>query len=121
MVGFAGKAFPGIARITGLDPAGPLYEGQPPSERLDKSDATFVDVVHTNTVLSGYAASLGHVDFYVNGGQTQPDCSAWQDIGGCSHYRAHDLFISSLRFKDRIPKGFQCPDANKYKVSKLTF
>ena len=35
-----------LARITGLDPAGPLFHTVPPSERLHKMDAKFVDVVH---------------------------------------------------------------------------
>lgn len=35
--------------VAGLDPAGPLYRGKPPSERLDPSDAQFVDVIHSDT------------------------------------------------------------------------
>lgn len=33
----------------GLDPAGPLYRGTAPSERLDPTDAQFVDVIHSDT------------------------------------------------------------------------
>lgn len=33
----------------GLDPAGPLYNGKPPEDRLDPSDARFVDVIHSDT------------------------------------------------------------------------
>ena len=33
---------------SGLDPAGLMYHGCPVSQRLDKSDAVYVDVVHTN-------------------------------------------------------------------------
>ncbi len=31
-----------------LDPAGPEFNGRPPSERLDPSDAQFVEVLHTD-------------------------------------------------------------------------
>ena len=34
--------------ISGLDPAGPLFEGYDPRVRLDKGDANYVDVIHSN-------------------------------------------------------------------------
>lgn len=34
--------------ISGLDPAGPLFESQHIKARLDSSDANFVDVIHSN-------------------------------------------------------------------------
>ena len=37
-----------ISRITGLDPSGPLFHSVPNKERLDSSDAAFVDIIHTN-------------------------------------------------------------------------
>ncbi|XP_069720833.1 lipase member H isoform X6 [Phaenicophaeus curvirostris] len=40
--------------VAGLDPAGPLYRGKPPSERLDPTDAQFVDVIHSD--IDGYYA-----------------------------------------------------------------
>lgn len=42
------KTFPGIYRITAFDPAQPGFEGCSKEVRLDKSDATFVDVLHTS-------------------------------------------------------------------------
>ncbi len=42
-----------LSRITGLDPAGLLFHYVPPSERLDPSDADFVDVVHTTGLWIG--------------------------------------------------------------------
>ncbi|XP_031975300.1 lipase member H isoform X3 [Corvus kubaryi] len=73
--GFVGQMFDGmLGRITGLDPAGPLYRGTAPSERLDPTDAQFVDVIHSDTDGLGYGEALGHVDFYPNGGTDQPGC-----------------------------------------------
>lgn len=34
--------------VKGLDPAGPLFESQHPKARLDSTDASFVDVIHSN-------------------------------------------------------------------------
>ncbi|XP_063022752.1 lipase member H isoform X2 [Melospiza melodia melodia] len=73
--GFVGQMFDGtLGRITGLDPAGPLYRGTAPSERLDPTDAQFVDVIHSDTDGLGYGEALGHIDFYPNGGTDQPGC-----------------------------------------------
>ncbi|XP_069720831.1 lipase member H isoform X4 [Phaenicophaeus curvirostris] len=60
--------------VAGLDPAGPLYRGKPPSERLDPTDAQFVDVIHSDIDGLGYGEALGHIDFYPNGGDDQPGC-----------------------------------------------
>ncbi|XP_054266985.1 inactive pancreatic lipase-related protein 1-like [Macrosteles quadrilineatus] len=111
-----------IARLTGLDPAQPGFEGAHPDTRLNPSDAMFVDVIHTNadhfiTCLGlGMMTPVGHVDFFVNGGQKQPGCwfnkgILWEhiaalteavieqlaDIIGCSHERAWTYYIESLR------------------------
>lgn len=34
--------------LSGLDPAGPLFESQHIQARLDSTDANFVDVIHSN-------------------------------------------------------------------------
>lgn len=78
--GFAGAELPGLKRITGLDPAGPLFESQHPKTRLDNSDADFVDVIHSNgenLILGGLGSwqPMGDVDFYPNGGRVQIGCS----------------------------------------------
>lgn len=43
-------------------------------EKLDPSDAEFVDVIHTNALLQGKIERCGHADFYMNGGVMQPGC-----------------------------------------------
>jgi Lipase len=61
-------------RITGLDPAMPFFATVRAKWKLDPSDADFVDVIHTNAGIFGKIESCGHVDFFVNGGQIQPQC-----------------------------------------------
>ena len=44
-----------LPRISALDPAGPFFQENDPTIRLDPSDADFVDVIHTdNTPLLGF-------------------------------------------------------------------
>lgn len=44
------------------------------SWKLDKEDALFVDVIHTNVGIFGKIEPTGHIDFYVNDGTYQPSC-----------------------------------------------
>ncbi|ESO92402.1 hypothetical protein LOTGIDRAFT_233162 [Lottia gigantea] len=105
-----------LKRITGLDPAGPDFIMSPPIVVLDKGDALFVDIIHSNAKSlaeggAGMFNSSGHVDFYLNGGKTQPGChdglSAILNGGdlkaavSCSHGRSHNVFIESI--------NSQCP------------
>lgn len=99
-VGYVGKRIKGISRISGLDPAGPYFENTPAEVRLDKADALYVDNIHTMaykfaSVFSvGTMQALGHVDFYPNGGTSQPGCNM---VSVCSHAASHTLFIDSIR------------------------
>lgn len=63
-----------LTRITGLDPAKPLFILAPDDHRLSKADAMFVDVIHTDVLQRGILQPIGHADFYVNGGIEQPGC-----------------------------------------------
>lgn len=62
-------------RITALDPALPFFATPLKDWKLDKTDANFVDVIHTNGGVFGKLEKSGHVDFYVNGGLLQPQCA----------------------------------------------
>ena len=44
--------------MSGLDPAGPSFEGEDPRVRLDHSDALFVDVIHTDAESLFYLGEL---------------------------------------------------------------
>lgn len=66
-----------IGRITGLDPAGPGFNGKRASQRLSEDDAVFVEAIHTDGNLFGYGERLADVDYFPNGGvATQPGCSS---------------------------------------------
>uniref|UniRef100_A0A8C7LED1 Lipase, hepatic a n=1 Tax=Oncorhynchus kisutch TaxID=8019 RepID=A0A8C7LED1_ONCKI len=111
--GFAGSYLGGpgkIGRITGLDPAGPLFE-----ERMGLS--------------VGIKQPVAHVDFYPNGGDFQPGCHTFQSlmehialhgINGesqtvkCAHERSVYLFIDSLLNKDKQILAYRCSDDNAF-------
>lgn len=84
-----------------LDPAMPLFVTADIDNKLDASDAEFVDVLHTNSLVQGKVERCGHVvsifyevqkfllfnplntfflkfqDFYLNGGIIQPGCNGF--------------------------------------------
>ncbi|XP_063826406.1 pancreatic lipase-related protein 2-like [Ostrinia nubilalis] len=116
IAGWAGKYFRqykghNLGRITGLDPAGPCFSYGHSDQRLDKTDANYVDVVHSNRLIQGAIEPLGHSDFYINGGgPTQPGCF----MPSCSHLRAAEVYIESVR----NPKSFvgvQCENWEQFK------
>ncbi|KAF2883714.1 hypothetical protein ILUMI_22464 [Ignelater luminosus] len=109
-----------IGRITGLDPAGPLYQLKEEIERLDKSDATFVDAMHTDHLALGYYGDCGDVDFYVNCGAFQPGCeniTLHDDLGdytlvdlSCEHIRALDYMAESVNSNEFYAQSCEtCP------------
>ncbi|XKL63931.1 hypothetical protein PGB90_006295 [Kerria lacca] len=77
IAGILGKCTMGkkIAKIYALDPPKIIYERKPETERLHKSDANFVLVIHTCSGIISFVTNIGHVDFYPNGGLCQqPNC-----------------------------------------------
>ena len=92
-------------RITGMDPAGPLFNERPSSDRLSKGDALFVDIIHSDMHKFGIDHSIGDVDFYPNGGgAVQPGCVP--NLPACSHGRAIYFFIASIN--DCSFLGYKC-------------
>ena len=109
--GFFGKSyfeFTGgrkLTSIVGLDPAGPIFEeNDEKTQKLYKDDADFVQVIHTDYKFLGHEASMGHIDYYLNGGEVQPadilsSCGYWTSklssvvnnyMGNiCSHHYAY--------------------------------
>ncbi|XP_077039676.1 pancreatic lipase-related protein 2-like [Agelaius phoeniceus] len=133
--GEAGRRIRGIRRITGLDPAGPYFEGTPPEVRLDPTDANFVDVIHSNAAhfpAAGFGMynTTGHLDFYPNGGTVMPGCadlipemkqSDFEAIiadatlfGGCHHSRSHEFYFASILY----PTGYLAYPCDSYEAFK---
>ncbi|XP_076440990.1 inactive pancreatic lipase-related protein 1-like [Babylonia areolata] len=118
VAGYVGSSVGGIARISGMDPAGPLFESTDAAVRIDPSDADFVDCIHTDGLPLkdlgfGTMSAWCDADFYPNGGKLQPGCPkaashlvsdvfSWrvldaEDAVSCSHSRSHDLYINSIQ------------------------
>ncbi|CAD6215747.1 GSCOCG00000559001-RA-CDS [Cotesia congregata] len=100
VAGAAGRIInPLLPRITGLDPAGPLFNLL--RNPLSSSDAEFVDIIHTDAGLYGKTLGSGHVDFWPNRGiRTQPGCpksaAIYSEDDFCSHHRSWIFYAESL-------------------------
>ncbi|KAF5276862.1 hypothetical protein FQA39_LY06413 [Lamprigera yunnana] len=99
MAGFLGentnlKCNQKIGRITGLDPAGPLFKFTPENERLSKTDALFVDVIHSHYQM-GILQNCGQVDFHLNCVYEQPGCQHVSKI--TNETLISDCFCGTIR------------------------
>ncbi|CAG9864880.1 unnamed protein product [Phyllotreta striolata] len=97
-----------LPRITGLDPALPGFVTLHLDGKLDKSDAQFVDVYHTNAFFQGKVEESGHVDFYINGGIVQPGCWAQTRFFACNHHRAPLYFAETINTEKHF-YAWPCP------------
>lgn len=142
VLGKAGRTGMALDRITGLDPAGPLFELKNSEKRLNRNDAPFVDVIHTDgyrpnpklslrilsttprlpiTVLDlkvpgvnhfGTTIPIGTVDFYPNGGRDQPGTNILNLVRG--HELAHQLFIWSIDNPGKLTTSYVYENAPTY-------
>ncbi|XP_035233644.1 pancreatic lipase-related protein 2-like isoform X2 [Stegodyphus dumicola] len=121
IAGYAGERINNLGRITALDPAGPYFRNVSTMVRLDPSDALFVDAIHTHSSdveddKPSRFQPTGHIDFYPNGGQSQPGyptsfvdtflkkgvLAVARNFVVCDHYRAIDYFMAT------IPNHYGC-------------
>ncbi|XP_050305094.1 pancreatic triacylglycerol lipase-like [Anthonomus grandis grandis] len=107
-----------LGRISGLDPAEPHFAHAARPVRLDRTAAKYVDIIHSDASQFirgslGMTESIGHIDFFPNGGSNQPGCgksmvqfikdekgSVFNGVKkylGCNHQRAHQLYLDSIR------------------------
>ncbi|XP_034537871.1 inactive pancreatic lipase-related protein 1-like [Notolabrus celidotus] len=135
--GDVGSRISGIARITGLDPTEPYFQGANATVRLDTSDALFVDVIHTDALPYhsklglGMTEPVGHIDFYPNGGELMSGCSSnrgkpsdldafWEGskkFDTCNHVRAYQYYSESI-VKPKGFVGFPCSDKDSFAKGK---
>jgi len=108
--GFLGKTLHTMGaeklnRITGLDPAGPLFldskltvgmtaRSRSSSAHLAPEDAVFVDTIHTDSTWLGSFQKTGHQDFYVGQSLTRND-GVKEDKFGYSQPMVEDCLMGS--------------------------
>ncbi|XP_077549862.1 pancreatic lipase-related protein 2-like [Haemaphysalis longicornis] len=139
VAGYAGANTTNLGRITALDPAEPYFEKMPAEVRVDRTDAEFVDVIHTDTHPAfsklwlseglGMEEAVGHVDFYPNGGEYMPGCDTanrffkffthgliqgMRAIVSCNHQRAVQYMLDSIENEHCQPLAFECPSYDAY-------
>ncbi|KMQ84535.1 pancreatic triacylglycerol lipase, partial [Lasius niger] len=84
-----------VSFVAGLDPALPGFNLAGPGSRISRSDAQYVEIIHTNGDQLGFSTPIGDSDFYPNGGKMQSGCL--EDVGGaCSHARSYIYFAESI-------------------------
>lgn len=90
-----------IGRITGIDPCNlDIFTLVSIGSVLTVNDAIFVDTVKAESVITGSQNTLGHVNFYVNGGNFQPMC-AQTDVT-CSHSMGPKYWAESVKRSDQL-------------------
>lgn len=101
-----------IPRIYALDPAGPGFEDHPSIgfEPIKRTDADYVQIIHTNGGQLGMQQRTGTVDFYPNGGSKQPGCNIKpgpnmiESLGTfCNHFRSWHFYQQSVRDNFAFP------------------
>ncbi|EFA06789.1 Vitellogenin-2-like Protein [Tribolium castaneum] len=126
--GFVGKKVQELTgnklpRIIALDPAGPLFISRPDEERLNKNDAEVVHVIHTDGGTFGFKSSCGTIDFFPNGGSSQPGCTRIDllDIKSvaepitCDHHRSWQFFIEAVLNPNEF-LATRCESYTKFKT-----
>ena len=99
-----------IPKIFALDPTtshfeSNIYKG---FESLSRTDAEYVQVIHTNAGILGLQNAVGTTDFFPNGGIRQPGCENDPlDENICSHNRSWEIFQSAIVDPTGFP-GVKC-------------
>ncbi|XP_075973122.1 pancreatic triacylglycerol lipase-like [Anticarsia gemmatalis] len=108
-----------IWRITALDPAGPCFSNSLIEEQVRSGVAEYVEVYHCNAGGFGTSSVLGDIDFFVNKGQSQPNCGTpiipgffdSPKAAKCHHKACVIMWLASVAHPDWYP-AYKC---DKYK------
>ncbi|GBP01889.1 Lipase member H [Eumeta japonica] len=112
-----------LARITGLDPAGPCFSNSLIEEQIRSGVADYVEIYHCNAGALGTTSVLGDVDFFANKrGSSQPDCGTPLIPGilqssmaaKCNHRTCLSLYLETITHPDWFP-ATACDSYKQYK------
>jgi len=128
-----------LEKITAMDPAGPLFYTEyrfplkptpfdvpaPVFEKLHKTDANLLQVIHTDQHAMGTGEHIGHIDFFVGqseqtlGSALQYGCSKKEEFTafdsvshGCSHGKAWKVVMNSITNKEAYRAHVLCNNVN---------
>lgn len=80
------------------------------SQPITRTDAAYVQIIHTDSGRLGMQKRVGTVDFYPNGGKNHPGCGKDTysptnefDVVKCNHARAWHLYQQSVRDPKAMP------------------
>ncbi|KYQ55339.1 Pancreatic triacylglycerol lipase [Trachymyrmex zeteki] len=90
------------------------------SKKLDATDARLVDVIHTDgsqDFMDGFGLlkPIGHIDFFPNGGREQPGCTDIKNSVVVSHLKG-ELRMSQARLKDILDKNIACSHLRAFQL-----
>ncbi|XP_065216531.1 lipase member H-A-like isoform X1 [Planococcus citri] len=122
-VGLAGKTInPRVGRISAFDPEGSCFNFAPSTQRISKTDADFVQIVHCSVGIRALPPYImGDVTFIMNGGVLQPNCvneTSIMDLGDCSHAQCETFLYETLTFKgNKSLVGTKCGSFLNYDLN----
>ncbi|KAJ6645742.1 Lipase member H [Pseudolycoriella hygida] len=99
-----------VHAVVGLDPAGPLFSLDQPTERMHHTDADYVESIITDAGRLGFEHPIGHANFYPNWGTQQPGCGD-DFVGNCGHSIASHFLSASIN-PVHIFGAIRCRDLN---------
>ena len=115
--GFAAKNLTNLGRISAIDPAGPLFEKKPANERLDKSDAQFVDCIFTTNL--SFDEPFCHANFYPDSQMGQKMCGFFGFTRfSCNHGAGVWYYASSVDYSTCKFAATKCNSLEEFKKHK---